>query len=61
MHTTIIFNGVWMSTVAMVVFFLKGKQIRRERDEKMYEERGERGTRSIQLLMPYSQESEENK
>jgi hypothetical protein len=39
MHRTIIFNGIWVSTVAALVFFLRGKQVRRELDEQMYEER----------------------
>ena len=61
MHTTIIFNGVWVVAVATLVFFLEGKQVRRERDEQMYEERDVKGTQSIQMVRPSSQESEEKK
>jgi FLVCR family MFS transporter 7 len=43
MHATFIFNGVWASAVATLVFFLEGKQARRERDEQMYEERDAEG------------------
>jgi hypothetical protein len=48
-----------MGTVAMLVFFLKGKQVRRELDEQMYEERGEKDTQLIQMVRSSSQESEE--
>ena len=62
MHATIIFNGVWVFTVAMLVFFLKGKQARRERDEQMYEERGANDTQSIQMVgLSPSQESSKEK
>jgi len=61
MHTTIIFNGVWMSTVATLVFFLEGKQVRRERDEQMYEEQGEKSTQSYQMVRTSSRELEEEK
>jgi hypothetical protein len=61
MHASIIFNGVWASIVATLVFFLEGKQARRERDEQMYEERGERGTQLIQMvrLSPSEESSKE--
>jgi len=59
MHDTIIFNGIWVSTAATLVFFLQGKQARRERDEQMYKEQGEMGTRTV--MLPPSQESEEEK
>ena len=62
MHSTFIFNGVWASAVATLVFFLEGKQARRERDEQMYEERGEKGTQSILLVeLSPSQESSKEK
>lgn len=62
MHTTIIFNGVWVSTVATLVFFLEGKQARRERDEQMYDEREEKSTQSIQMVgLSPSQESSKEK
>jgi hypothetical protein len=62
MHAAFIFNGVWVSTVATLVFFLEGKQARRERDEKMYEERGANGTQSIQMVgFSPSQESSKEK
>ena len=38
MHRTIIFNGVWVSIVAASVYFLRGKQVRRELDEEMNKE-----------------------
>jgi hypothetical protein len=38
MHRTIIFNGIWVSAVAGLVFFLRGKQVRRELDEQMYDD-----------------------
>jgi len=38
MHRTVIFNGVWVSIVAAFVFFLRGKQVRRELDEQMNRE-----------------------
>jgi len=56
MHTTIIFNGVWVSAVATLVFFLQGKQARRERDEQMYKEQGEMGTKMVVESLPSSEE-----
>jgi hypothetical protein len=38
MHRAIMFNGIWVSALAMLVFFLHGKQARRELDEQMNEE-----------------------
>jgi FLVCR family MFS transporter 7 len=38
MHRTVIFNGVWVTIVATFVFFLRGKQVRRELDEQMNEQ-----------------------
>lgn len=62
MHTTIVFNGTWMFTAATLVFFLKGKQARRERDEEMYEERGEKHAQLIQMVnTSTSQELDEEK
>ena len=62
MHATIIFNGVWASTVASLVFFLEGKQARRELDEQKREERDVKGTESIQMVeLSSSQESGEEK
>jgi hypothetical protein len=61
MHATIVFNGVWASTVAALVFFLEGKQARREQDEQMYEERGGKGTQSIQMVRLSSEESSKEK
>jgi len=61
MHTTIIFNGVWVFTIATLVFFLEGKQARRELDEQMYGERGEKGTQSIEMANTTSQETSEEK
>jgi hypothetical protein len=61
MHATIIFNGVWTFAVATLVFFLEGKQTRREQDEKMFEEREAIGTQSIQMVRPSSQELEEKR
>jgi FLVCR family MFS transporter 7 len=62
MHATIIFNGVWASTVASLIFFLEGKQTRRELDEQMYEERDIKGTQSVQMVKLFSsQESGEEK
>jgi hypothetical protein len=61
MHATIIFNGVWVSTIATLVLFLEGKQARRERDEQMYEEQGAESKQSIQMLgfSPSQKSSEE--
>jgi hypothetical protein len=56
MHRTIIFNGVWMSTVAVLVFFLQGKQVRRELDQQMYEEQGTMSTEMDQMVKPPAQE-----
>jgi hypothetical protein len=62
MHSTFIFNGVWVFAVATLVFFLEGKQTRRERDEQMYEERGAKGTQPIEMVnVSTSQESSEEK
>ena len=38
MHRAIIFNGVWTFAIALSVFFLQGKQARREMDEQMFRE-----------------------
>jgi hypothetical protein len=56
MHATIIFNGVWMFTVATLVFFLEGKQVRRERDVQMYQEQGENSTETFHMVRPSSLE-----
>jgi hypothetical protein len=57
MHRTIIFNGVWLSIVAVLVFFLQGKQTRRELDERMYEEQGMMSMKPDSEVKPLSQES----
>jgi hypothetical protein len=57
MHRTIIFNGVWLSIVAVLVFFLQGKQARRELDERMYEEQGMMSMKPDPAVNPPSQES----
>ncbi|KAH9993244.1 hypothetical protein BJV77DRAFT_999502 [Russula vinacea] len=57
MHRTIIFNGVWLSIVAVLVFFLQGKQTRRELDERMYEEQGMMSMKPDPAVNPPSQES----
>jgi hypothetical protein len=49
MHRTIIFNGVWVSTVAASIYFLRGKQVRRELDEEMNKEQV---TMSMNLVGP---------
>jgi len=38
MHRAIVFNGVWVFAVAMLSFFLRGHQARRELDERMNDE-----------------------
>jgi FLVCR family MFS transporter 7 len=57
MHRTIIFNGVWVSIVAVLVFFLHGKQARRELDEQMYEEQGTMSMKPDQMVKPRPRES----
>ncbi|KAI9437900.1 MFS general substrate transporter [Russula earlei] len=44
MHHAIIFNGVSVLTVTALVFFLQGKQVRRELDQRMYDEGKAQGT-----------------
>jgi MFS transporter, FLVCR family, MFS-domain-containing protein 7 len=44
MHKAIIFNGVFIAVPCMLVFFLRGKQARKEMDEsKIREQVSERG------------------
>jgi hypothetical protein len=38
MHRAIIFNGIWVFAATVSVFFLRGRQVRRELDEQMNEE-----------------------
>jgi hypothetical protein len=38
MHRAIMFNGIWTFTVSILVFFFRGRQVRRELDEQMNEE-----------------------
>jgi FLVCR family MFS transporter 7 len=49
MHRTIIFNGVWVSAAAASVYFLRGKQVRRELDEEMNKEQA---TMTMTLVGP---------
>jgi hypothetical protein len=56
MHRTIIFNGVWVSFVAVLVFFLDGKQARRELDERMYQEQGTMSMKPDETVKPPQQE-----
>ncbi|KAI0043663.1 MFS general substrate transporter [Auriscalpium vulgare] len=48
MHRAIIFNGVWVFTTSVLIFFFSGKQARRELDEKM----NERAVVSTELTAP---------
>jgi hypothetical protein len=50
MHRTIIFNGVWVSAAAASVYFLRGKQVRRELDEEMNKEQA---TMTMTLVGPH--------
>src|SRR5258708_963465 len=49
MQSAIIFNGIWVSAAATHIFFLRGKQARRERDEQMYAEQGVMDAKPIQM------------
>jgi hypothetical protein len=37
MHRAIVFNGIWVFAATLLVFFLHGRQARRELDEQMNE------------------------
>jgi hypothetical protein len=59
MHVAIIFSGVWASTAATLVFFLRGKQARRERDEQMYAVQGVIDVKPIHVVESLPKESSE--
>ena len=56
MHRAIIFNGVWVVIITASVFFLRGKQARRELDEQMKEEQKTSGVEMHEMATPSSQE-----
>jgi FLVCR family MFS transporter 7 len=54
MHRAIIFNGVWVVIITASVFFLRGKQARRELDEQMNEEQKTSGVGMNEMATPFS-------
>lgn len=56
MHRAIIFNGVWVVVITASIFFLRGKQARRELDEQMNEEQKTSGVRMNEMATLSSQE-----
>lgn len=57
MHRSIIFNGAWVVTITASIFFLRGKQTRRELDEQMNEEQQTSSTGMNEMATLASQES----
>jgi len=56
MRRAIIFNGVWVVAITASVFFLRGRQVRRELDEQMNEEQMTLGVRMNEMATLSSQE-----
>jgi len=56
MRRAIIFNGVWVLAITVSVFFLRGRQTRRELDEQMNEEQKTAGTGMNEMATLSSQE-----
>jgi hypothetical protein len=57
MHRSIIFNGAWVVAITASIFFLRGKQTRRELDEQMNEEQQTSSTGMNEMATLASQES----
>jgi hypothetical protein len=61
MRRAIIFNGVWVLAITVPIFFLRGRQARRELDEQMNEQQKMPIIRMSETSRPSSQEESSTK